>query len=1024
MKNQHVRKYLIPLCLILLFFILITAIIPDGAVFGSHTDWLSQHVTLAETIRNSCIEQHTLLPSWIGLGGGSNGYQFAYYGFLRPDILIGCLLPQVPMLYILIGYILAAYLSSVLLCFVWIRSEGLPPVLAFAGSVLFMTAGCLFHMHRQIMFVNYLPFLLLAFLCIRKKRFRLLPLCFCLICLSSFYFSFSAFAAAGWYWYQQEGALFWRSSFWKKFIPSAVAAAGMAAALLLPTALVLLEHGRGGDRFSLLKLAELIAPHPVMNNLLFNEYGMGLTFLCLYPILAGLSRRETRRDSLFFLLAGIFGIFSWLLNGTLYARPKILIPFMPLVILHCVRFLRDTAVSPQPSLNEAGSKPLPLYPFAVIFPVGLLWFSQKQFPWIMAEAFTLFCIVLGQRIWIRNPGLSARFLKSKFRRISAAFCLLLLILTAPVGMFLTTAGTEDWVKKTEISAGFTSEELQAVNMDPLYHFDSLISPLVSGNELPKADVTRSTMYSSITNLLYSRLYYDTLLTPVRINNRVALLTSDNPFLLNLLGVRYLETKADDVPAGYQVIFQSGDNVIAENKDVLPSAYFTDDLVSQDWFESLDPLEKLDVITRKTVVDATPGEPSGSGKLSEAEERSNSGRSMQSFLPELIMKQAGGSLPDRLEITATDSGYEITAEKECSLELHINNPQPDSILLLSFQVNRLTHSAVVIDINGIRNKLSGLFAPYPNGNDRFEYQFSTDAKKGMTELSVTFSKGHYSISDIQWHLYPREQLSTKKYTPLTPDQSENGTSRNILAGTINTDRSGCFATSIPIQRGLEILVDGKPSEIITVNESFAGTALTPGTHRIEISFSPPGKTAGIVISLLASCGYFLFLLTGGIHRRKMRRQGQAVKCTQKYVIRKRESEMKIKKELFTYLISGGITTGVNYLLYGSLLFVHIPWLWANSIAWAGAVLAAYMLNRKWVFHSDHRILPELISFTGVRFLTLLTENALLWLLIDLAGAAPLPAKLAVSVVTAAGNYVLCKYGIFSHRTELSPLSKRR
>lgn len=124
-------------------------------------------------------------------------------------------------------------------------------------------------------------------------------------------------------------------------------------------------------------------------------------------------------------------------------------------------------------------------------------------------------------------------------------------------------------------------------------------------------------------------------------------------------------------------------------------------------------------------------------------------------------------------------------------------------------------------------------------------------------------------------------------------------------------------------------------------------------------------------------------------------------------------MKIKKELFTYLISGGITTGVNYLLYGGLLLIHIPWLGANSIAWAGAVLAAYTLNRKWVFHSSHRILPELISFTGVRFLTLLTENILLLLLIDLAGAAPFPAKLAVSVVTVLGNYVLCKYGIFSH-----------
>ena len=77
---------------------------------------------------------------------------------------------------------------------------------------------------------------------------------------------------------------------------------------------------------SLLTLLELFAPNPVLNNLLFNEYGMGVTFLCLYAILAGLSLKKFRIDSILFLLFGVFGVFSWLLNGTLYARPKILIP--------------------------------------------------------------------------------------------------------------------------------------------------------------------------------------------------------------------------------------------------------------------------------------------------------------------------------------------------------------------------------------------------------------------------------------------------------------------------------------------------------------------------------------------------------------------------------------------------------------------------------------------------------------------------------------------------------------------------
>ena len=138
---------------------------------------------------------------------------------------------------------------------------------------------------------------------------------------------------------------------------------------------------------------------------------MGVTFLCLYTILAGLAQKKFRRDSILFLLFGMFGVFSWLLNGTLYARPKILIPFLPLVILHCVRYLGNTGLfAPEAAAqNEAAHNmsegrsdrcALPLFPFAVIFPVGLLWLSQEQVPWILTEAGILFLLVLC-------PGLTA-----------------------------------------------------------------------------------------------------------------------------------------------------------------------------------------------------------------------------------------------------------------------------------------------------------------------------------------------------------------------------------------------------------------------------------------------------------------------------------------------------------------------------------------------------------------------------------------------------------------------------------------
>ena len=72
-------------------------------LFGFGSDWLSQHLPIAESLRQTMLESGRLLPLYIDLGGGSSAYDFAYYGLLRPDVLLGCLLPGVGMEYILGG---------------------------------------------------------------------------------------------------------------------------------------------------------------------------------------------------------------------------------------------------------------------------------------------------------------------------------------------------------------------------------------------------------------------------------------------------------------------------------------------------------------------------------------------------------------------------------------------------------------------------------------------------------------------------------------------------------------------------------------------------------------------------------------------------------------------------------------------------------------------------------------------------------------------------------------------------------
>lgn len=970
--------------LILIFAALTVLMIPEDCVFGSHMDWLSQHAALAETIRDACLEQHTLLPDWLSLGGGVNGYQFSYYGFLRPDILIGCLFPQIPMVWVLIGYMLSVGLSSVLLCFFWLKSEELSSVFAFAGSILFLTAGCLFHLHRQVMFVNYLPFLLLSFLSIRKKQTKWLPLCLCLIWLNSFYYVLSILLAIGWYWYQTEGREFLKVSFLKGYIPSVLLSAAMAGALLIPTGLVLLEHRRGG---SIPSLRELFLPDLSFQSILFSPYAMGLTLVCLYALLAGLFRKSFRRDSIFLLFLCLFRVFTWVLNATLYTRAKILIPFMPLVILHCVRFFQKEW------------KRLPLPPFVLLVPVSLLWYGRAQFPWIMAELCLLLLLCLGTRtVSGKRPEKTPKALQN-LKIAGTASVLLLLI--CPVGICLTTAQTEDWVMRDEISPGFSAEEnfdiSSRISFAPLYRFDSLAKSLETSNRFTVSGQHKSSMYSSVTSHSYSEFYYDRLRTPVRINNRIALLDSSNPFLLYLMGIRYVETTKDFIPAGYQPLYQSGENVIAENTGVLPVAYFTDTFLSQEEYDSLTDDGKLDALVRNTIVDTgnstnSSGDPDGQ-KLSENRDTQYvSPYGIPAFEPVL----STDVLPEGLSIRKTKNGYEIHAEQDCQMSVKISAPVPDHVLLLQFSVRSQNGEAVVIDINGIRNKLSGSSAPYPNGNDCFHYQFAPDQGEDVNELKVTFSKGSYTVSGVQWSLYDMTRFSEKEYTPLKKDSSLFSDSRKggtqVLSGTVTADRDGVFATSIPLQKGMELLIDGKPAELITVNEAFAGALMKQGMHTVELRFSPPGKTAGCILSLTSAAGYGLFLIWSLLRFWKRGR------------------------ELTAYLVSGCITTGVNYCLYTVLLSSGFHWGAANSIAWAAAVVTAYLLNRKLVFASEDSIVREFLSFAGLRLATLLAENILLGLLISLAAFPPFPAKLLVSIVTVAGNYIFCKFGVFKKKEE--------
>ena len=362
-----------------------------GEFFGYGSDWLSQHLPLAETLRSAMLDSGRLLPLYLHLGGGSSVYDFAYYGLLRPDVLLGCLFPQVGMEYLLAGYSLAGIVLGTNLLFWWLRrrlrSEPSGARAAAFAAVLYAAATCLFHAHNQLMFVNYLPFLILTFIGIDRmaeqgKGAWLVTGGLSLVYLHSFYYSISCLAVCGIYaidWVrgmrgasEPIGAMrgdhaqahvcelrgarasgspacagkLRRSesgtkcekrakSFVLRLAGCVCLSIGLCAVLLLPTGLDILSGSKDGGVFAAqLKLLDL-----TLEGMLYTPYGMGLTLISLYCLLTALAQQKTRFLAICMLAIVAIPAVSLLLNGLLYARGKILIPFLLPMLLLCAQVL-------------------------------------------------------------------------------------------------------------------------------------------------------------------------------------------------------------------------------------------------------------------------------------------------------------------------------------------------------------------------------------------------------------------------------------------------------------------------------------------------------------------------------------------------------------------------------------------------------------------------------------------------------------------------------------------------------------
>lgn len=883
------------LLLALAVLVVILTYIP-GSLYGSANDWFAQHVSIAETMRQTILTEGTLFPGQLPLGGGSNIYDFAYYGYLRPDVLFACLLPSVPMETIIVAYSIGGYICSVLLFYLLLRKMKTSNEMALFGGVLFLCAGCFFQIHRQIMFINYMPYLLGALLGVlryhKTGKKAALILMMVLIELHSYYYAISCLLVIYLFWlYTAEWEKRWLGRFWAltwRYALVVLTSVAMAGVLLLPSAASILSCAGSKDGG-----AASSDPWKInldLEALLYSGYGLGLTLIVLLLLILALCRKKSRILAGFLLFTLVCGLVPLILNGFLYNRAKILIPFTPLVLLLAIETLMD--------FWQERKRP-PILTLLPVFIVTYLQYRSNQIMWVWVDlAFTvvIFAILYlrGSREPVYEKGGETEqvykeegereqlcrdesrksgnlYLQKKQKWMSGIFSLAVVLMCSYIFAYAIQLHRSDELieKGDTVTSNFSADELQEFYEDDSYRFDTLFHPYQDSNRLVAYGAGRTSMYTSTANVLYSSFFYDEIKNPIGNNNRVGLYNRANPFFQYLMGVRYLEANENVLPVGYEIRQQKGYAVLAEREDVLPLCYGTTELLSEAAYRKLQFPDNLEALTAKSIVaeDSLKQETSGQAQ-----------DSFQTHFEELFLMEG--------------QDYELKQVSAKEYKIIPKEPIKDKILAVTFRVEPTSRSAVIITINGITNKLSSASSAYPNGNKDFTYILSSP--KQVEEFTVKTS-GSYEISDVHVYSMDAAYLGKRTVYPLvktTEAQSESAADqeeKNMTAdsvealsgkpvgkivadGTITMPEDGYFITSYPYQSGYRAYVDGQPQEIETVNTAFVGFSLEAGTHEILLTYEPPLQKAGIVLS---AAGWLIWLGMLLLQARKCRKSEHAV-----------------------------------------------------------------------------------------------------------------------------------------------------
>lgn len=350
--------------------------------------------------------------------------------------------------------------------------------------------------------------------------------------------------------------------------------------------------------------------------------------------------------------------------------------------------------------------------------------------------------------------------------------------------------------------------------------------------------------------------------------------NDNFILNSLLGMKYLLANPDNTVSlqNYKKIGMAdrtgnaiwGENaslegkVIYENRNVFPFGYLYDAVWNQEELEEMSETERtLALLHGFYFTDKKSRAVYHRASRDEGTQTSLLNKKIQASDCKIRKKREGIVMSDMTDdpfitIENVQSAFQEGAVHTITVELDVNE-----------KVDMALYYQTKGDTQFSQDKIY-IFKVSPKKSS-WTYLVPGDITK--LRLDVSTQTDHVTVKDIRVNNCESDNAACKKLR--SSDVTNVTYAENTYAAEVNNsaDRRQMLCVPLLYSTGWTALVDGKETNLYSINSGLCGIEIPSGTHQVSLSYEVPHRAVGIALSCVGVVIYLILLIYRVVQRRK-------------------------------------------------------------------------------------------------------------------------------------------------------------